>query len=280
MYVGAEIMELALIEKHITRNYNIEPIMATEKTSQGSGNTFYIDTQSEKYVAKFNERLDFTLIYDKIEPILTGLSCFQAKIIRTAKNELMTPQNVVLNSFLHGEVYETLTIPQIKNAVRYLRRFNSYLAKIPFIPSEIKELNNWDKAKSLDCLINEFDYRYFSIEQSNITLIAKSIKILENNMDTLLAAPKQLIHSDLGPDNFIFKNDDVYSIIDFTPEYENELYSLCQFCYWNCCGPSIEGEQLTNELLKIYYQRDVLNAEKECFNMFMVKSALFRVAGP
>lgn len=40
------------------------------------------------------------------------------------------------------------------------------------------------------------------------------------------------------------------------------------------------GEQLTNELLKIYYQRDVLNAEKECFNMFMVKSALFRVAGP
>lgn len=220
------------------------------------------------------------LIYDKIEPILTGLGYFQAKIVRTVKNELMTPQNAVLYSFLRGEVYETLTISQIKNAVKYLSRFNSDLANVPFAPAEIREQNSWDKAKSLDYLINEFDYRQFSIEQSNITLITKSIQILENNMDTLLAAPKQLIHSDLGPDNFIFENDNVSSIIDFTPEYENELYSLSQFCYWNCYWTSIENEQLAGELLKTYYQRDVLNAEKELFNMFMIKSALFRVAGP
>ena len=92
-------------------------------------------------------------------------------------------------------------------------------------------------------------------------------------------APKQLIHSDLGPDNFLFNGDDVYSIIDFTPEYENEIYSLCQFCYWNYFWISIENEQLINDCLKIYYQRNASEVEKKIFNIFMVKAALFRVAG-
>jgi Ser/Thr protein kinase RdoA (MazF antagonist) len=152
------------------------------------------------------------------------------------------------------------------------------LLDVPFVPEEIKEFNIWDKAKSLDFLINRFEYKNLSLEQSNILLIEKAIQILSDNIDMLLKIPKQLIHSDLGPDNILFKNDSVYSIIDFTPEYENEIYSLCLFCYWNHFWNSTGGDSLEN-WLKIYYDRTVSKTEKELFQILMIKAALFKIAG-
>ena len=97
-------------------------------------------------------------------------------------------------------------------------------------------------------------------------------------MDIFSEAPKQLIHSDPGPDNILFNGDSVYSIIDFTPEYENEIYSLCQFCYWNFYWRGAEIR--SDNWLNLYWQRETSTAEKRLFQLYMVKAALFRVAGP
>jgi len=272
-------MTLDSLKEIITRNYEIEPIINIEKTSTGSGNTFYVDTKSEKYIIKVNDRPDFVRLYGKIESVLTELGYTQSRIIKTNRNELLTSESAVLYTFLHGESHKNLNITQVENAIKYIKHFNSALLNVPFDPQEIKELNIWDKVKSLDFLINYFEYKHLPLEESKILLLTKAIQILSDNMSLLSKIPKQLIHSDLGPDNFLFQNDNVYSIIDFTPEYENEIYSLCQFCYWNHFWISIENEQLISDCLKIYYQRNASKTEKKIFNAFMVKAALFRIAG-
>jgi Ser/Thr protein kinase RdoA (MazF antagonist) len=272
-------MNVDSLKEIITQNYEIEPIINIEKTSNDNGKTFYINSENKKYVIKLNDRPDFVQLYEKIESVLTGLGYIQSKIVKTNKNELLTAESAVLYTFLHGESHKKLNISQTANAIKYIKHFNSALLNVPFDPQEIKELNIWDKAKSLDFLINHFEYKHLSLEDSYILLLNKAIKILSDNMSLLSKIPKQLIHSDLGPDNFLFQNDNVYSIIDFTPEYENEIYSLCQFCYWNYHWISIESEQLINDCLKIYYQRNASEIEKEIFNIFMVKAALFRIAG-
>ena len=264
-------MDLASLSGIITHNYEIEPILGIEKTLNGSGNTFHVNTESANYIAKQNERLDFILLYDKVESILSKSGYVQSKIIRTVKNELITPESVALYTFLHGIIYKTLTMSHLENALIYMKQFNAVLLKVPFASSELQIINNWDKAKSIDFLINHFQYRCFPIKQEDILLM--------DNQGILAKAPKQLIHSDLGPDNFVFQNDAVYSIIDFTPEYENELYSFCQFCYWNYFWFSMQNKRLIEEWLRIYYQRDISKGEKELFNLLMIKTAIFRIAG-
>ena len=227
--------------------------------------------------------MDVVTIYNKVESVLTEKGYILSKIIKTNADELLTQESVVLYTFIFGEIYKNLTKRQTENAIKYIKKFNTGLSDIIFDPQEIKDLDVWDKAKSLDFLINHFVYTYFPLEDENIMLIKKAIQTLTNNKKILSEASKQLIHADLGPDNFIFKNDEVYSVIDFTPEYENELYSLCQFCYWNYYWVSTEDkedERLMDDLLKTYYDRKALDTEKEFFKILMIKASLFRIAGP
>ena len=273
-------MEPISIAENILKNYDIKPIIKIEKTQKGSGNTYYIETAKEKYVAKLNERRDFVFLYHKIVATLTKLNHVLSKIIRTKTGDLMTSEALVLYSFLSGETHDTLTTSQTGSALRYIKRFNSDLMNVPFTPSEIMEFNDWDKAKSLDFLVNHFRYNHFPLNEYNISLITKAIQILKENLTIFSGLPKQLIHSDLGADNFIFINDGTCSIIDFTPEYEHEIYSLCQFCYWNFYWLLQKNEKLIDDWLEFYYQRQLSKSEKELFNFYMVKAALSRIAGP
>jgi len=64
IHTGILKMDLDLLKHHITQTYKIEPIIKIEKPRHGSGNTFHVDTKSEKYIAKLNELRDFISIYN------------------------------------------------------------------------------------------------------------------------------------------------------------------------------------------------------------------------
>ncbi|MDF2935492.1 MAG: hypothetical protein K0Q90_865 [Paenibacillaceae bacterium] len=88
-------------------------------------------------------------------------------------------------------------------------------------------------------------------------------------------APKQLVHGDLGSDNFLFQGDTVCSVIDFTPEIASELYGLCQFLYWN-----VLWQEESASSLYAWGKRYSEQPDEELFNCFMLQASLFRVTGP
>lgn len=267
----------------VVKNYDIGPILKIEKTENGSGNTYFIETNVEKYVAKINERVDFVKVYDKVQYELNKKNIIQSKIIRTKENNIITLEGLVLYEFIKGNNHKTLNKNQFKNAIKYTRKYNETLNTVPFSKEELKSKNNWDKASSLDFIINEFPYylNELDIDVENKKNVNYAIKILSENKGKISEQKMQLVHSDLGADNFMFDKDKVISIIDFTPEYNHELYSLCQFIYWNYLwdNKNINKDEI-NEYLRFYNFDENKNFDIDIFYLLLIKAILFRIIGP
>lgn len=266
----------------LVRNYNIEPIIKIEKTENGSGNTYFVESELGKYIAKTNERIDFVNIYDKVQLELNGNNILQSKIIRTNEDMVITEEGLVLYEFINGNNSKTLNEKQLINAIKYIAKYNEALRRVPFNEEEIEFKNHWDSARSIDFITNEFPNHLIEadIDIENKKNIYDAIEISSKNKEKMLKQNKQLIHSDLGPDNFMIKNDEIISIIDFTPEYNHELYSLCQFIYWNYLwdNQSINKEQI-NSYLRIYNNNDNQKDEITILYLLLIRTALYRIIG-
>lgn len=85
----------------------------------------------------------------------------------------------------------------------------------------------------------------------------------------------------MGADNFIFKDDKIISIIDFTPEFNHEVYSLCQFIYWNYLWNTTDiNKNKINNFLRIYNEDSEINIENDIFYILLLNAALYRIVGP
>lgn len=271
------------LHKIISENYSFKSIIEIKKTKNGSGNTYFVKTKREKYVAKINERIDFVNIYDKVQSILNQMNLLQSRIIKTNEGMLMTSEEIVLYEFIDGSNYKTLSKNQFENAIRYIRKYNEALKLLPFKNEEIDLKNHWDRARSIDFIINELPkyLRELEIDDEHKENIYAAINILSRNKGKMSDSNKQLIHSDLGADNFIFKGDQIISIIDFTPEHNNELYSICQFIYWNYLwnNSNINKDEINN-CFNVYNFDGKIDIETDFFYMLLINAVLYRIVGP
>jgi hypothetical protein len=274
-----------MMELHeiIENNYNLDTIIKIEKTKNGSGSTFLVETKNEKYIAKTNERIDFVQIYEKVQNKLNQLNLLQSRIIKTNKSVVMTSEGIVLYEFIEGDNFTTLSKIQCENAIKYIKEYNKALSFVPFNNEELIIKNHWDKAKSIEFIVNEFPnfLKEIELEIQDKKNIYEAINILSKNKGRLSRQKKQLIHSDLGADNFIFRNDKIASIIDFTPEYNHKIYSLCQFIYWNYLwyAPNINMDEINNYFGVYNFDSDI-DIEEDIFHILLLNSALYRIVGP
>lgn len=268
-------MELSSV---LQKDYSIDPIKI-ERTQHGSSRTYLVETMSTKYIVKFQERDDFVSIYDKVEKILNKHKILQSRIIKTNDGLLMNNQQLVVYQFIEGKTYKLLNETRIENALNYMRKYNEILNLVPFKKNMIQEKNHWDKANSIDYIINVFPSIILDLELEHKykEIIIKAINLLKTNYE-YLSKKKRLVHTDLGPDNFIFQNDEIISIIDFTPGFHHELYSLCQFVYWNELynGNRISKKRL-NDFLSMY---NTDGNDEHIFYLLLVQASLFRIIGP
>ncbi|CAH8772637.1 hypothetical protein [Paenibacillus dendritiformis] len=100
-------------------------------------------------------------------------------------------------------------------------------------------------------------------------------------MDDFNRNPKQLIHSDVGPGNVVFCGNSIQAIIDFTPEYENELYALSQFLYWTFLWEFSGTASLDRirSTLKVYCNVEVPQEFSEGLFPYLVKACMVRLMG-
>jgi Ser/Thr protein kinase RdoA (MazF antagonist) len=178
-----------------------------------------------------------------------------------------------------------LTFNEIEETrvLNYLRIYNNYLKEVPFDQSELLMSNSWDNANNLDYLIGKFvnDLLNINIGINYKEIINDAVSLLQNNYN-LLIDYRQLIHSDLGPDNIIVDdNHQVVSVIDFCPCYHNELYSLSNFLYWNFfCNNHFLTKEKIKSFLNNYYSREAYEIEIIKFELLIIQTCLFRIAGP
>ncbi len=252
------------IKEHIEQHFNVS-VLEIRPTSNGSGMTFDIITRTGRYIAKLGERSDFLSVYRKVWPVLEEAGLKQSHIVYS--DDILT-----LYEWLNGETEKLLTPEKMGNAVLYIKRYNEVLKQISSDEIKIQRMNAWDDAGSLSFLLDEFPQ---TVHYSTFPCAAYVIKCLTKGREILENLPKQLIHSDLGADNFLFIDDKVNAIIDFTPQIAPEIYGLCQFLYWNV----LWKEENTCSLLKwaAMYSEQI---NREVFYLLMLQTALFRVVGP
>lgn len=263
----------------LQEEYQIGTVEQVFSAEYGSGKTYIVSANNVLYVAKENERADFVQIYATVQGLMRDNGLHASQIIPTRCGRLMAHGNTVLYQYMKGKAYRKLNHIQSVNAVLYIKKLNHILRQMPFNGTKISMVNHWDQAKQYEYLAERFlsAYgRYFTTAQKQVlvdaTAYLKEQKYIYDKLD------RQCIHSDLGPDNFLFINDSVLTIVDFTPEYANELYSLCHFVYWNymCQHDTISHNEII-AILKSYSGNETVSYAE--FIVLLIYCCVFRIAG-
>lgn len=262
----------------ITHNYSIPPIISIVPTEKGSGNSYLITTKEKAYIAKTEERTDFLYLYEKIYNELIENNFYASLLIKTKNKRLYTKERISLYEYLEGDTLDVLDFTQMKNALFYIHKLNRVFKNIPISPLEIDVKNVWDYAKSIEFMEGPFSQNYLPhIAGEHKVQLTNAINILVINKKKIAQLSCQLIHSDLGADNFLFCKNDVLSVIDFTPEYANEWYSICQFLYWNLFW---RNDNVTWGEVDLYLTSYENNYSRDTIQLLLVKAALYRIAAP
>ncbi|WP_207706890.1 phosphotransferase [Alkaliphilus pronyensis] len=272
------------IKRIILENYDLYNINKIIPSKLGSSSAFIIETTTDKYIAKMNERKDFITVYDKVQEKLNKIGMIQSKIVRTNMKQIITGEGIVLYEYIDGISYREFNDIQMKKAIKYVAEYNRVLRTVSFSSNDLKMKNHWDYAKSIDYVLSKFPNKLknYSLPTENRESIINAINMLSDNLERLLALRKQLIHTDLGSDNFILdENDEIISIIDFTPEYDSEYYSLGHFIYWNYLWRTADTNFDTIMEVKNIYE-DVIKTrlDDNIFYILLIRVAIFRIVGP
>ncbi len=242
-----------------------EEVLIIIPTECGSGATSIVQTQKGRYIAKVGERQDFLDLYEKVLPLLESSGLKQSHIIARSNR-------LVLYEWITGDTCKVFSEVQTKQAIKYIKKYFEALRSFPINDVKLERQNAWDDAQSLEFLLDKLpDTGIFSVSPS----IAEATARLSRMRDLITTLPKQLIHGDLGADNFLMRGNMVTSIIDFTPQIAPEMYGLCQFLYWNVLWQEESAASL-HTWAKVY--SEVMN--EEIFDCCMLQVTLYRVVGP
>lgn len=267
----------------ISSYYNISNVINVCVPKQGSNDTYIIETDNNKYILKKNQREDFLKIQNLINKKLSCQEVNINKIIPTINNKLITIEKFALFEYLDGNVYNLLNDEQIEKAIEYIALFNRSLKIIEIDDIELLNLNVWDKARSIEYITSTFinENSLVDLPSEYVKRLQEIVLFLKNNSSQLSLIDKQLIHSDLGPDNILFDEEGrVIGIIDFTPEIESEFYSFSQFLYWNYLWNSseIKYDDLEKFFIKYsFYSRNQISNELNM--LLLIKASIFRLIG-
>lgn len=261
----------------LSENYDINNIERIEKTKYGSGNTFIVTTNHNKFLLKNNCKYEDIEIYHYVK---FDIKTFP-KIYQNNKSEYLTNNSFVLYEFIDGDTFIRFDEKMTLVAIKKIKELNDSL-KLINEDINLKIENDWDKIRMNRYLLENVSERLLSIDISAEwkKIILVCIDYLKENKSMLNIENYQLVHIDLGPDNFLVKDNGIVSILDFAPAINLELMSLAHFLYWNYFWFETE---LSKNKLKEYlrmYNGDYCNKEVErFFELSLVIACLYRAIG-
>jgi Ser/Thr protein kinase RdoA (MazF antagonist) len=264
--------------------YDIGNITTVKNTAFGSGNnTFIVETDNNKYVAKLNSKFYEIEIYNRVENQLRSSIINQPSIILTNSGQLMAPRGLVIYQYVQGNTLTHFDKDMEKKALRYIYQYNQELKKVSIEDRDLLVENDWDRIRSLDYIFYEAPERIMDLDFNYQwkELLLGGIADLSNHRHHLKTLNKQLIHSDLGASNLLVLDDEICAVIDFSPSINHELYSLAQFVYWNYLwrAKKLNKEDI-DQYFNDYYRLSDSEEDKRAFCLLLVNACVFRVLGP
>jgi len=271
------------LKRTIDENYQIGIIIDIQKTEYGSGNTFIVVSEKGKFIAKLMNKEYEIILYDRVQKSLHSSAIKQPRVIQTISGNLICLDSLVLFEYIEGET-KKYAIDLIElNLIDVIYEYNQELKNISFSISEFEVQNDWDRIRSLDYICNEANERILGlqIEEEWRKSLLESIGILRDKKESIDELDTQIIHMDLGADNFILKDNVVFAVIDFTPDINNELYALAHFVYWNYLWRSDHHHKSSIDFyLNHYYKSNEQEVDYHNFYLFLLNASVYRILGP
>ena len=273
------------IARRIQDGWGLGPVLEVRNLG-GSGVCRLVVTGQGSFVYKQVGRPDFVAVCDRVQKILNVNGLVQALLVPAKDGQLMQPDGFSLFEYIPGDAPMEYTDDQFASAINYLRKYNEALRLVPFDPAEVLRLNVWDEVRSTEYLCSQVESLIIQaeLEAPTQSLVRRAACLLRDGCDRLSCLPKQLIHGDPGPGNLIFDGSEVRTIIDFTPDYENEMYSLAQFLYWTCLWrfEQPRSHDRIEEALRMYPKPTGVHSQDRKDAMFahLLKACMFRIMGP
>lgn len=265
------------ISEMLSQNYDINGIVKIDKTKYGSGNTYVITTDDHKYLLKDNCKKEDVEIYHYIKSYKTTIP----KIYQNNKSEHLTANAFLLYEYIDGITVNKFNEKMTQVAIKKIKELNDYL-KLIDKNIVLRVENDWDKIRANEYLVEYVPERIMTMEFCDEwkVLILDCINYLKKNNEVLNRDHYQLVHIDLGPDNFLVKDNRIVSILDFTPSINFELMSLAHFAYWNYLWfETNPSKRKLKEYLRLY-NGDTIDEEVETFfKLSLIIACLYRVVG-
>lgn len=271
--------------RDLTDEFRLGSYVGYELLEGGNTKTFTLRTSDGRYFLKASGDPDTFALYKQVETRLNAAGVRQARLYSGPNGAFISSGGYAVFEFLAGEALVEITDSQLESLMVYLARYNEALGHIP-VPEAVTDLcDPWKKADSLDYLLTGFsdDIAGMALSATMRATIREALGFLGESRRRLDAAPKQLIHGDIGPGNVLYDDDEAVSIVDFTPCYGSELYALCHFFYWQFLyfnGFELDYDRIRRTLILYMNSRRRVRFDPDLFYALFMKAAAFRLFGP
>ncbi len=239
-----------------------------------------LDTARGTFVVKPSYPSDDLELLEQVAAALGLAGLRQAQLLRSKAGSLRSRTGHYVQEFLPGQVSPQPTAEQTAAVMRYLADYHAALAALPLPPSWRAADTIWTQVASADYLVLVLPgllQRFGFADQTGSAVAA-----LRDAAPAMAALPRQLVHSDIGPDNVLMQGTEVVAVIDFTPMYQPALFAVATAVYWyQVYGRSeLDCEAIWSSLRLAGARRPWPAAETGLWPAMLAREALRRLATP
>ncbi len=178
--------------------------------------------------------------------------------------------------YLQGDAVASPTLAQTAAAMRYL---GGFLAALSHLPNPGLPISVWveltDPIWLVENALQLASGRGLAAEQSDA--IEAATELVAERAEQFKCLPQQLVHGDIGPDQFLWAGADVASLVDFTPFWESALFAVAGALYWFDIRRGADAAVVIDHFSLV---RRWSTAERQLLPYALLREALRRVATP
>jgi Ser/Thr protein kinase RdoA (MazF antagonist) len=209
--------------------YDIGAVLSLDRLSSGHPAVRKVTTSAGTYLLKrAGRRADIALLAEL--PALRAHGVRQPEIIRTGAGNLVGPNGYFLQEFLAGEPELYPTSTQVRAVMRAVGGLHVALSRLPadYEPDRdslfVQVTDPGFLVAELPGLVRRYGLATRPADTASAWLAERRA--------ALASLPRQLVHSDIGPDNVLLDGEQVVAIIDFTPHVLPVLLAASTALYW------------------------------------------------
>ncbi len=217
----------------LLRDYDVGTLIDAAPLPGGTAAVLRVRTDRGVFVLKPADHPADIEFQARAAAYLNDRGMRQARVITTSSGGVVSAEGIFLQEFLPGAIVLRPTSRQTLATMRYVGAYHRELADLPgtFTP-DAESL--WQRVANPDYLVGELPgllTRYELASQAGSAAVG-AFEILHQARTRLVGLPRQVVHGDIGPDNVLMQENEVVSIVDFTPYYESALFAACTALYW------------------------------------------------